>query len=683
MNRTGSRKSCLNKNDSGSGSSLSRSFPGVRSTGLSFLNFGLRVSPFGLGACLPPLLMALCMAFPGAAIASSILPLTLDRQVAISSAVFRGEVLGSRSFESVPGGAIYTLTVMRVDEVFKGKLPSLIKLLHRGGTLANRGEQDGFAPRFKVEEERLLFLSRRPDGTLYATRGQASAMLLPPFAKTVLGPTRPEFATGVAYLAELRRKITAGPIPGVDLTDQSARLDEVPAEPAGWRARLFGLSSSATNLLIGDDGLSARFILPDRGEPIPYLVDADYLPAGITLTQALQAVRTALAAWTNVTSLRFVFAGLQSFGTASPNVQASDGALRIQLHDHYNYIGGSGDVLGRGGRGWSILNVGPGWTTGGNVRGNDFHRVSHGFVVLEHQDPFMQDITNFTEVLCHEIGHAIGMGHSSENPTESNPVLAQAVMYYRVQGDGRGATLNAFDVNTVRQIHPPDNTPPYCLARVMDVVSAPSTIHASGVNQVQVRGYDLQASALSLAVSDPTTNNGSFSIVNSNFTFVPKGYFSDSPRLDPAGNEFYDSVYVRYSDGANASPFAAVRVISFNQDSSGEGIPDNWRTTYFGSPDPSAGQRRHAADDYDGDGFSNLTEFLLGSDPQIPSPTCESLRFRQPTSNGRPNHSRCMKSRPRPTSSTGNARERPPVPTQRQQQSSRPTALVPGISTVS
>ena len=77
----------------------------------------------------------------------------------------------------------------------------------------------------------------------------------------------------------------------------------------------------------------------------------------------------------------------------------------------------------------------------------------------------------------------------------------------------------------------------------------------------------------------------------------------------------YDDIYARYSDGVNASPYARILVISFSPDSYSEGIPDAWRSTYFGSIDPSAGPNRHANDDFDGDGYSNLQEYLLGSDP--------------------------------------------------------------------
>src|SRR4029079_5216619 len=110
--------------------------------------------------------------------------------------------------------------------------------------------------------------------------------------------------------------------------------------------------------------------------------------------------------------------------------------------------------------------------------------------------------------------------------------------------------------------------------------------------------------------------NGSFSVSSSNLTFMPSGYFGDSAtRFDPTGNQYRGLIYARYSDGVNASPFVQVRVLSFNSDGSSEGVPDSWRLKYFGNSSPASGSNHHANNDADGDGYSNLTERLLGSVP--------------------------------------------------------------------
>jgi len=148
------------------------------------------------------------------------------------------------------------------------------------------------------------------------------------------------------------------------------------------------------------------------------------------------------------------------------------------------------------------------------------------------------------------------------------------------------------------------------------VIYGQSAINLPGLNTVQVRGYDLQTTNLSFATTDATSINGTFSVVNSNITFVPAGWFgpTDSPRIDPANTTTsWDVIYARYSDGPNASPYAAIRVIALFADSYSEGLPDSWRNRYFGSPAPAAG--RHPNDDFDGDGFSNFQEWLLGSNP--------------------------------------------------------------------
>ena len=124
---------------------------------------------------------------------------------------------------------------MRVDEVFKGTLPPLVKLVHRGGTVGGKGEMDGFAPQFKVGEERLLLVSRRADGTLYATRGSASALRLQAESTATTAAPSPDLAAGQTLLLDLRNRTVSGAIPGSDVTDQAASSQDLttPVYPKG------------------------------------------------------------------------------------------------------------------------------------------------------------------------------------------------------------------------------------------------------------------------------------------------------------------------------------------------------------------------------------------------------------------------------------------------------------------
>jgi hypothetical protein len=549
----------------------------------------------------PLIAVFLCFSASGSVVG----PSTPVQQLQRSAAVFRGTVLGVESYQDPSDTHIYTAAYVRVDEAFKGIMPDVVKLVHRGGTLAFGGERDGFAPQLSSGEEGLFFVSRRANGTLYARLGTASIFRL-------ADPRSRESAAGV--LKQLRDETAGRALAGEDITDQAVSSAGL-ALPAG--AGVYGPPpsftphSDATNLLVGTDLIPARFIVPDTGEAIPYYVDADVLPTGVSLAQALDAVASALSAWTNATSIRVKFAGLQSFGMAAPNLPLSDASMRIQLHDTYGFIPGTGEILGQGGRSWTSRNLSPGWTLGGNVQGNDFHRVTKGYVVLKHTAAFLQNPSNLAEVLCHEVGHAIGVAHSSENANETSPVLKEAIMYYLAHGSGRGATLAAFDMNTCRQIHPQFDTPPFTFDRVIEVVTTPSpqSFSVPGVNSAMVPAYDLQTGPLEVAIADPSAPNGEFHLGGSTVTYVPSAFFGE------ASGEL-DYVYARCSDGVNAAPYRSIRVIAFRPDDYSEGVPNSWRLTFFSSEDPNLVPGAHASDDPDADGFPNVTEFLLGSDPQ-------------------------------------------------------------------
>jgi hypothetical protein len=533
-------------------------------------------------------------------LASSIIALSTADHLAASAAVFRGVVEGSNCFRDARDGQIYTRTSLRVLEPMKGTFPSIVTVVHRGGAIGEERDFAGNSPRFATAGEYLVYVVRRPDRKLTATQGASSAVKL----ERKSGHLPPEQE---ALLNEIRGLTNNGLLAGEDVTAQAG----------------FAVASLVTGLFVDGAGISSRFLQSDRGESIPVLIDADSLPTGITLTQATNAVAQACSAWAAVTKLKFWIEGVQSFGAGADTLTASDEKLRIQLHDSYNRINNVG-TLGIGGRGSLSSPVGStGWNLGGSVGTNEFYKTTRGYVILEHGATSMRNLVTFTEVLCHEIGHALSMAHSSENSAEPDNTLKQAIMYYQAHADGRGATLGVYDPPIIQQAYPLNNTPPYTYGRVMDITTASPQPNIDGINSVELRGYDLQGGVLSLITANPTANNGDFTTTATTIKYTAAAEFSDSERLAPAGSSAFDRILARISDGTNASPYVSVKVISFNFDDqpagASDGIPNTWMTTFWGNANPAAGPNRGAQQDWDSDGMKNIDEYRTGTDPTLPA----------------------------------------------------------------
>lgn len=64
-------------------------------------------------------------------------------------------------------------------------------------------------------------------------------------------------------------------------------------------------------------------------------------------------------------------------------------------------------------------------------------------------------------------------------------------------------------------------------------------------------------------------------------------------------------------------------------DTDGDSIPDNWTSAHFGHPTGQLADRSRATDDADGDGTTNLQEFLAGTDPKLGSSSLRTLAASQ------------------------------------------------------
>lgn len=542
--------------------------------------------------------------------------------VSRAAAICRATVVGQESFVGTDGG-IHTRTALRVDEVMKGRFPTVVAVVHAGGQVGTRRVTFSDNPNFQLGEERLLFLGRRADGILYAQGGGAGARRLERIriGSRVGTSVQGSFlVSDEQFLNEVRTVAGGQAGEGEDLTAQA-----VP-EPLIIPQAVQGLNTN------NGGGFAARFLAQDRGEPIEYYVDTELLPNGITQPQALTAVSNAFQVWANVTSLKFKFAGLTNFGVPASSIDARDGRIRMQLHDKFNHISDP-LVLGRGGNSVLVNSGFPSVGTGGRVGTNEFYEIADGSLILKHTQAKLTNAKDFEEVIAHEIGHILSLIHSSENANEPDPTLVDALMYFQIHGTNRGARLGSWDIPIIRQAYPPGNTPPFGFDRVMDIVTdIPSDVpNVAGINRIELRGYDSQTTNLTVLITNATAAGaGEFKLTNSTLYFNPADAFRGD-RVDPANGEtFYERVFYRISDGTNASPFYSARVISLQLQPTlvfdivkdeyvvmpllrpnAKGLPDEWLNQFFGITNLTV----NANADADGDGISNIDEFRIGSNP--------------------------------------------------------------------
>lgn len=540
--------------------------------------------------------------------ANSMRAVTLEQQLESALAICRGRVIDQTTYRDPSNLRIHTRTHISVDEALKGIFPPRITVTHRGGVLDGEGLVDHSAPRLQIGGEHVFLLELRKDGTFFCYGGSGGTPSLSRAQPETRKSRIPRFTeSSLSLLQRIRKQFPNPETSGPDLRPIAEVLDMKDMETRS----LAGLSSDSS-------GVSRRFIAGDRGETIEYLVDADVLPSGITLDLALSAVTAAFKAWSSVTTLTFSFSGIESFGQSAGNVSSQDGKIRIQLHDLYQDIRDPAQ-LGVGGNDFLISSVFPTGGMGGNVGGTEFFPVTQGFVTLKHTQKSLSNPKTFEEVLCHEIGHALSMDHSSEDASETDPLLRDALMFRNAHEDGRGARLSPYDPPVVQKAYPNINTPPFGYDRFLRVITTPGPEPTlPGINQIEFTSYDLQTENLTLKlVLQSGVGAGDFVLTGNTLKFTPSGFFS-APELDPS-TQSYGLAYLRISDGTNGSPYCLVKVISLQTDqnprNAPDGLPDDWVAKHFGND--SAPVNPNA--DTDGDGISNIDEFFSGTNPTDPS----------------------------------------------------------------
>lgn len=410
------------------------------------------------------LLLALCAAAPLAA--TSFVMMEDSTLVDQADLVVRAHVL-TRD-DSPAEGTPSTDYLVEVDQVLAGNLPGSTLLVRvPGGTGPDGARLHVFgAPRFEPGQETVLFLRAGRNGAFrvlhlmlgafYVVDHRGRELVLRNFAETHEVP-HPEGSVDEEASARLR-----GPRQLDELAAWIADRDRGMEREPDYFLEMTPSESTALldyfTLLGEDQGIRFRWFRFDQGQSVPFHVSTRDQP-GLSVEQVRTGVRRGLNAWNAVTGANINLALAGTTG-ATAGLRFADGVNSFLFDDPSGDSGNSefdepfscseGGVLAIGGpRSNGIRST---------FKGESFLHITEADIVTNKGiacffDGSVDEVAAAAELFGHEVGHTLGIGHSSERSGEPSSVLREALMYFLIKNDGRGARLNSDDVTAARFLY--------------------------------------------------------------------------------------------------------------------------------------------------------------------------------------------------------------------------------------
>ena len=512
-------------------------------------------------------------------------------EIAAADRIVRGRVESVRAERRAGSGVIETVARVRVIDDYTGGTDHVIEIRELGGTVGGATLVVPGAARFVPGDDILALVERK-----------GSAWRPSSMARSVFG-VREHLGRTELVRQEAGAHVIGGE-PGPSRRVLDAFASTVHAIKGRSAVRLASPSVAAPAAAVGDVSMpvvesfkllgNMRWHEADTGGSVLWYRNT-LTPAPLDGGNSELEIGQAMAAWSSPASatISLAYGGtrlVQASSILSCGAPPTPGGGLITYEDPDDDITTSG-----------VIAIG-GACSGGTqkiVNGTTFSKITYGFVIFTTKAEMPQLGTSLflSRVVTHEVGHAIGLGHTPTDDTVASET--SNIMYPSCCHTDTPVppALGADDLAGIEFIYPPagggGGTCTYEVTPTsQSITSGGGALTPFTVMTGSACSWSVSSSAGWLTLSGPTTRTGA-------------GTVSFTASANPGGSRNTVVTIAGRSVGITqaAAPSTAPTI-----DTDNDGLPDWWETQVGLNANSASGGDGGNADP-DGDGLTNLQEY--------------------------------------------------------------------------